>query len=234
MRSIRRAWPRLAASQRSLAAGDRRKILPAAARYRYAFCRRVGAAPRRSCAGDPGKRRPLAARMGRHVRAVVCRNRTLPRRVEQIERTCRDLFPDWHTSDWNRWTMPAEIPPAFRLGSGKLELARIKGGLSEDEKLRPAQTEFALAGAFAISATFAAAVEGQRSGTGQGGRCDAGGHAAICSRPCRRARSASRSSIRWGWARTSRPSCTWPTTTSSSSPAASGPTRRTSSSVWPT
>jgi DNA segregation ATPase FtsK/SpoIIIE, S-DNA-T family len=64
--------------------------------------------------------------------------------VEQIDRDCWDLFPDWHTSDWSRWTIPTDIPKAFRLGSGKVELARIKGGVSEEEKLRPAHTEFAL------------------------------------------------------------------------------------------
>ncbi len=64
--------------------------------------------------------------------------------VEEIGRACRNYFPDWHTSDWNRWTLPAEIPQAFQLGSSKLELARIKDGVSADEKLRPAQTEFAL------------------------------------------------------------------------------------------
>jgi energy-coupling factor transporter ATP-binding protein EcfA2 len=64
--------------------------------------------------------------------------------VEGIGRSCRDYFPDWHTPDWNRWTLPTEIPPAFQLGSSKLELARIKDGVSADEKLWPAQTEFAL------------------------------------------------------------------------------------------
>jgi energy-coupling factor transporter ATP-binding protein EcfA2 len=62
--------------------------------------------------------------------------------VDEINRTSRELFPNWHTADWNRWTTPAEIPPAFPLGLGKLELARIKGGLPVDENLRPPQTEF--------------------------------------------------------------------------------------------
>ncbi len=64
--------------------------------------------------------------------------------VEEIDRACRELFPDWHTADWSRWALPAEIPPAFPLGSGKLELAKIKGGLPVDENLRPPQTEFVL------------------------------------------------------------------------------------------
>jgi S-DNA-T family DNA segregation ATPase FtsK/SpoIIIE len=64
--------------------------------------------------------------------------------IEQINNTCRDLFPDWHTSDWSRWSTPAAIPPAFRLGSGKVELARIENGIPADEKLRTAQTEFVL------------------------------------------------------------------------------------------
>ncbi|MGD0518723.1 MAG: FtsK/SpoIIIE domain-containing protein [Thermoguttaceae bacterium] len=64
--------------------------------------------------------------------------------VEQLGLSCRDLFPDWHTSDWSRWALPDEIPQAFQLGSSKLELAHIKDGLSSDKGLRPAQTEFAL------------------------------------------------------------------------------------------
>ncbi len=64
--------------------------------------------------------------------------------VDEIDRTCRDLFPDWHTSDWSRWSMPTAIPRAIWLGSGKLELTRIDKGMPADEKLRPAQTEFVL------------------------------------------------------------------------------------------
>jgi energy-coupling factor transporter ATP-binding protein EcfA2/CRISPR/Cas system CSM-associated protein Csm2 small subunit len=62
--------------------------------------------------------------------------------VEEVNRICRESFPDWNTSDWSRWTAPTEIPQAFPLGSGKLELVRIKGGLPVDEKLRPPQVEF--------------------------------------------------------------------------------------------
>ncbi|MBN2580975.1 MAG: hypothetical protein JXB10_18480 [Pirellulales bacterium] len=64
--------------------------------------------------------------------------------VERIDGACRDLFPDWHTSDWDRWTPPAEIPPAFGFGSGKVELARIEGGVPEDEKLRSVPHEFTM------------------------------------------------------------------------------------------
>jgi DNA segregation ATPase FtsK/SpoIIIE, S-DNA-T family len=64
--------------------------------------------------------------------------------IEHIDRACRDSFPDWHTEDWSRWSIPTSIPDSIWLGSGKLELARIEGGLPTDEKLLPAQTEFNL------------------------------------------------------------------------------------------
>ncbi|MGW8255974.1 MAG: FtsK/SpoIIIE domain-containing protein [Thermoguttaceae bacterium] len=64
--------------------------------------------------------------------------------IERIEQSCRELFPDWHTSDWNRWTMPAKIPPAIRLGASNLDLSQIEHGLPEDENLLPSQTEFIL------------------------------------------------------------------------------------------
>jgi S-DNA-T family DNA segregation ATPase FtsK/SpoIIIE len=64
--------------------------------------------------------------------------------VEQINLSCQNLFPDWHTSDWGRWSPPADIPQAIQLGASKLELARIKDGLSADERLLPAQSDFDL------------------------------------------------------------------------------------------
>jgi energy-coupling factor transporter ATP-binding protein EcfA2 len=64
--------------------------------------------------------------------------------IEQIGEHCRSSFPDWHTAEWSHWSMPADIPEVFPLGSGKVELARIKHGLPTDEALRPPQTEYVL------------------------------------------------------------------------------------------
>jgi DNA segregation ATPase FtsK/SpoIIIE, S-DNA-T family len=62
--------------------------------------------------------------------------------IGQMGSECRNLFPDWHSSDWSRWRPSAAIPDAFQFGAAKLELARIKDGVPADERLRPAQSEF--------------------------------------------------------------------------------------------
>jgi len=64
--------------------------------------------------------------------------------AEQIDRTCQELFPDWHTADWGRWSAPLEIPRAIRLGLGQIKLAQMEGGVPADQRLRPAQAEFPL------------------------------------------------------------------------------------------
>ena len=64
--------------------------------------------------------------------------------IEEISSRCSQLFPDWNSSDWSRWTPPTESPPTFRFGQTEVNLARIHGGVPEDSRLRPAQTEFML------------------------------------------------------------------------------------------
>ena len=74
-----------------------------------------------------------------------------------------------------------------------------------------------------LSRTGLGADQGGRRGQGRGHRAAPGGDAPASHLGRRRARSGSRSSTPSAWARTSPPSCTWPTTTSCSSPAGSGP-----------
>jgi energy-coupling factor transporter ATP-binding protein EcfA2 len=64
--------------------------------------------------------------------------------AERIAAGCDRLFPPWDAPAWRHWTPPAEIPPAIRFGHGAVELARIKGGMPEDERLRPPSSEFTL------------------------------------------------------------------------------------------
>jgi len=63
---------------------------------------------------------------------------------EEIDQACRRAFPNWNTEDWNRWTAPDAIPPTICLGHSRVRLSDIAGGVPEDPRLRPAQTEFAM------------------------------------------------------------------------------------------
>ena len=62
----------------------------------------------------------------------------------EADQACREAFPHWNTDDWDRWSPPSAIPPAVLLGHSEVKLAEIPGGLSEDERLRPEQAEYAL------------------------------------------------------------------------------------------
>jgi energy-coupling factor transporter ATP-binding protein EcfA2 len=62
----------------------------------------------------------------------------------ELQAACREMFPDWNTDDWRRYAAPAAIPPIVRFGQSPIRLADLKGGVPEDERLRPAQLEFTL------------------------------------------------------------------------------------------
>jgi hypothetical protein len=64
--------------------------------------------------------------------------------AEQLNRACAELFLDWDSQPWDQWTPPTEIPPAVPLGRFELQLGQVPGGLPQDERLRPAKTEFNL------------------------------------------------------------------------------------------
>lgn len=61
-----------------------------------------------------------------------------------MRETCQRLFPDWSTTEWVDWRRPAEPPPALQFGSCSLPLSAVKNGVSDDPRLRPAQTEIVL------------------------------------------------------------------------------------------
>jgi energy-coupling factor transporter ATP-binding protein EcfA2 len=64
--------------------------------------------------------------------------------VSQSDQVSLDCFPNWNSDDWDRWTQPAAIPPAVPIGRSRVKLADVPDGVPEDERLRPAQTEFTL------------------------------------------------------------------------------------------
>lgn len=64
--------------------------------------------------------------------------------VEELDRVCDEAFPDWSTDDWNRWKMPAEIPPVIRFGRSQIKLSDLRDGVPEDEQLRPSRLDYTL------------------------------------------------------------------------------------------
>jgi DNA segregation ATPase FtsK/SpoIIIE, S-DNA-T family len=57
-----------------------------------------------------------------------------------IQSQCDRLFPDWETTDEKSWPRPSETPTAIRFGQVTLDLANVKHGLPQDQRLRPART----------------------------------------------------------------------------------------------
>lgn len=64
--------------------------------------------------------------------------------LAEMHHACDGLFPDWNTTDWDAWAPPADHLPPIHLGDYRVELARIPGGVPQDERLCPKQTEFGL------------------------------------------------------------------------------------------
>ena len=64
--------------------------------------------------------------------------------IAEMRTRCGELFPDWHTRAWAQWEPPHDIPAAVSFGLADVKLDDILGGVPEDERLRPAQTEFTL------------------------------------------------------------------------------------------
>ncbi len=64
--------------------------------------------------------------------------------IEQTHRRCDHWFPNWSLLDCDRWVTSTEIPPVFRFGHYQISLRQIEGGIPNDQRLRPPQTEFQL------------------------------------------------------------------------------------------
>ncbi len=70
--------------------------------------------------------------------------KTIADELTAMREVCQQLFPDWSTTEWSDWQRPSEPPEAIQFGTCNVPLSIVKNGLSEDERLRPEQTEFAL------------------------------------------------------------------------------------------
>jgi energy-coupling factor transporter ATP-binding protein EcfA2 len=68
--------------------------------------------------------------------------------LEQLDGVCGSLFPDWEAVDWSRWTPSAKTPGGILFGNLDFRLGRVEGGIPQDERLRPAQTDFSVPALF--------------------------------------------------------------------------------------
>ncbi|UCD75887.1 MAG: AAA family ATPase [Phycisphaerales bacterium] len=55
--------------------------------------------------------------------------------IHEINGKCEELFPDWNAPLWDRWTPPTTFAPAIRFGQLQVNMARIPGGVPQDERL---------------------------------------------------------------------------------------------------
>jgi len=53
---------------------------------------------------------------------------------------CERLFPDWESTEYGSWPKPDDPAPAIQFGDVSLDLAQMKHGISQDERLRPRET----------------------------------------------------------------------------------------------
>ncbi|MCI0334458.1 MAG: cell division protein FtsK [Planctomycetes bacterium] len=63
---------------------------------------------------------------------------------ERMNEECGRLFPDWESTDYDRWMKPEEPTPAIQFGDVSLDLAQVKQGIPQDVRLRPAETAMQL------------------------------------------------------------------------------------------
>ena len=62
----------------------------------------------------------------------------------RIRGECERLFPDWNVTEFDSWPAPTEPAPAIQFGAVTLDLAQVKNGVPQDERLRPAETTMRL------------------------------------------------------------------------------------------
>ncbi len=69
---------------------------------------------------------------------------TIADELSTMRAICSEMFPDWSSTEWSDWQRPAEPPEAMQFGTYRLQLQAVKHGISQDERLVPAQTELEL------------------------------------------------------------------------------------------
>ncbi|MCA9257775.1 MAG: hypothetical protein KDA61_01190, partial [Planctomycetales bacterium] len=56
--------------------------------------------------------------------------------LDQMNRRCDELFPDWNVADWDDWTRPLNPPEAVKFGTLALPLQSVKHAVSSDPAMR--------------------------------------------------------------------------------------------------
>ena len=54
---------------------------------------------------------------------------------------CQRLFPDFTHTPFAEWPQPTEVAPAIQFGEVVIDLARVKHGIAEDQRLVPPETK---------------------------------------------------------------------------------------------
>ncbi len=57
-----------------------------------------------------------------------------------MDAECERLFPDWNATDYDEWPRPDAPAPAIQFGKVTLDLAKVKHGIPQDERMRPTAT----------------------------------------------------------------------------------------------
>jgi S-DNA-T family DNA segregation ATPase FtsK/SpoIIIE len=90
--------------------------------------------------------------------------------INEVHRICDRWFPHFNQTDWQHRPPPKETPPAFRVGHYEVSLRQIEGGLPEDERLSPEQTEFQLPALLPFPQRSLLLIESAGEGRQQAGR----------------------------------------------------------------
>ncbi len=101
-------------------------------------------------ASPPGAR----SAMGRDGRTAGGRASSASRTaLDEIRQTCERLFPDWHGSDWDRWTPPRETPAGgVRGADGGPSSTGFPAAFRHDPRLRPPESGRSILPALAAAA----------------------------------------------------------------------------------
>ena len=104
----------------------------------------VGRLPRDPPTGPRCRQTPARAGVERDGPAMERRRRPLRRSGGSHPQELRAAVSRLGAADAPSWTPPSETPAAVRFGQINVQLAKIRGGIPDDPRLKPPATEFTL------------------------------------------------------------------------------------------